>query len=50
MRAFPSVTQLERFADSRRTDRAHGCDRARAPITLFALLRTGDDEWRFVWS
>jgi amino acid adenylation domain-containing protein/non-ribosomal peptide synthase protein (TIGR01720 family) len=36
-----------RFAED---DRRRGFDLSRAPLTRIALLRMGEDTWRFVWS
>ncbi len=38
---------VERFADD---DRRLGFDLGRAPLMRVALLRLGDERWRFVWS
>jgi hypothetical protein len=49
-RGFDAAEQRDRLAAFLHADAARGFDLATPPLTRLALLRLGDDEWRFVWS
>jgi amino acid adenylation domain-containing protein len=49
-RDLPAREQDERFADYLQADRERGFEFTKAPLTRLALLRVGDETYRFVWS
>ncbi|HEX8145820.1 MAG TPA: amino acid adenylation domain-containing protein, partial [Pyrinomonadaceae bacterium] len=49
-RGLPAAEQARRLEEYLREDQLRDFDFARAPLMRLALLRLGDDEYRFVWS
>lgn len=49
-RGAPQAEQHARLKAYRASDRAKGFDLAQAPLMRFALLRTAEDAWYFIWS
>src|SRR5262249_53273115 len=49
-RALGEAERARRLEKALHEDRARGFDPTRAPLMRFALVRTGDTEWQFLWT
>ncbi|WP_147041104.1 non-ribosomal peptide synthetase, partial [Skermanella aerolata] len=49
-RGIPAAEQAVRFEALLAADRRLGLDLGRAPVMRYALIRTGDTVWRWVWT